>query len=90
MSEKRVGYWRWLAQGLVGIIKATPDFMKGFKDALLNGTFEIFIGFIGSMFFMVFAAIGVVAIDIKVFLVLCIVPSFLLMLHGIYRQKDDC
>jgi len=90
MSEKRVGYWRWLAQVLVGTVRKVPNYICILKDSIYSRDLEISIGGAGTIAFPMFALLAKMTMDTKVILTLCAVPSFLLMMHGIYRLKDDC
>jgi len=75
---ERPGYWRWLFRVLI--------------EKIGNPFFETIIGAIAGLIFLVLSICNYdfyMTFGVRVALALLTVPSFLVFMHGIYRE-DDC
>ncbi len=83
-------FWRWLAQGFVEKIRAVPGFIGGLIGGIRSPIFEMLIGITGIFASLILPLIILgVTLTTKAIIALCFIPSFLIMMHGIYRE-DDC
>lgn len=81
---ERPPFWRWLSQGLVEKIRALPRLIG---DPLS----EIIIGIIGITCSLILSPLALtLTFNERVIIALCSIPSFIILMHGIYRAEEDC
>ena len=86
MTDMRPGFWRWLPQTLIEAIRKTSGLMGIIKNPFL----EIFIGGMAIFVFLLVAIVDYrLTMNTRVVLALCTIPSFIFLMHGIYRE-DYC
>ena len=75
---EQLGYWRWLSRILI--------------EKIGHPFFEVIIGAIAGLIFLILSFCSYdfdVTFGMRVSLALLTIPSFLVFMHGIYRE-DDC
>ena len=83
---ERPPFWRWLPRVLVEKIRALPGLIGVIRDPAVEGI----IGLGSIVIFLILALSGLMTSTIRVIMALCTIPSFIIMMHGIYRMEGDC
>lgn len=84
-EPEEAGFWQWLSQGLVETIRAFPALVGVIRSPRL----EFFIGLLGTPSSLIFAILFDVPFYTRFIIALCAIPSFIIMMHGIYRAKGN-
>ncbi len=96
LVQVSVGAVRGVPRELVGVVRAMPEMFRSIRKpritvAIRNPFYEFFTGL---MALIAFPMISVVASDLalgtRIVLALLSLPSFLLIMHGVYRAWGDC
>lgn len=83
---ERPPFRRWLLQILVEKIRAIPGLIGIIRDPAV----ESLIGLVALFIFLFLALFDLMTSTIRVIMALCTIPSFIIVMHGIYRVEGDC
>ena len=87
---------RGLPQGLVWVVKAVPGMVRAIrmpkvKAAIRDPFYEFFMGIMALLMFPMWSMLASdLTLDARIVLALLSLPSFLLVMHGLYRSGGNC
>lgn len=103
---ERPPFWRWLVQvsvgavrgmpgALVWAIRSMPGMVRAIRklnitEAIRNPFYEFFTGMIALVVVISLLPASGLTLDTRIVLALFCLPSFLLVMHGLYRAEGDC
>lgn len=103
---ERSGFWRWLVQvsvgavretprELVSAIRAVPEMVGAIRKprivvAIRDPFYEFFIGLMALVVVVTLQVTPGLTLTMRIVLALFCLPSFLLVMHGVYRAWGDC